>query len=282
MPTQAWSTRLQVYAHPNANDLRSAVNRRVGCGFHYQNSSLDRRGIAATLIESHWLWRQDMAEERFLFAVVTYKPIHVDQDYRMSGGKEFNRKFKACDKAFQRFEQLRGEILSQAIAVENELDRVISWYFVPRLTPIENDLRREEDLRRDALVDLVLGQESFTVSSKIETVASIFPLAEIQRATPTKLRNTLKPVLMIRNQFAHRKVGVHWQTQDIALWDAKKRKWGFPDFDSEGKTSRGWLDRIPGNLGDLYSRYCKVAITVVHDVWKEIHELRNNNPIQAE
>ncbi len=194
----------------------------------------------------------------------------VDVDYHLGEGKEFRRKDKACDEVFQQFVQLRGEILTQAIVVEKELDRLISQYFVPG--PIEG--QSEEVLRRDAFVDIILGQGGFMFSSKIKAVQSILESAEISQPSSTMFYNTLRPIMDIRNLFAHSKVGVDWKTSQIALWDSKKRKWGFPVFTPEGKKKENeWHDEIPNELDKQYSEYCRFAISMIHGIRAEISKL---------
>lgn len=224
-----------------------------------------------------------MSDSEKLAPVIPYELLNTDWDTLPNSGKESRLKYKACDEAFRQFEHLRGEVLSQAIAVENELDRIISWYFVPRLMPEKHRLRNEEDLRREALIDLILGQESFTISSKRKTVVSIMELAENVKSSSKDLKRILESIMDIRNQFAHRKVGVDWQTQDVALWHATKQRWGFPVFDSDGrKKEKQWHDRIPENLGDLYTRFCQLANTIAQKVCTEILIQREDNSIDEQ
>jgi len=222
-----------------------------------------------------------MADERFLLSVTRYKTINVDPAFYLQGTdanlqqrRESRRKDRACKNALGRFEKLRGEILSQAIAVEKELDRVIATYFIPRGTSEDDDGRGEEDLRRDLLIDALLGQPAVTFSAKVDLVRSILAQAEILHPTPKAFQTTLNPVMEIRNQVAHRRVGIDWQTQEVALWDSKKRKWGFPVFGIDGKKkNKEWHDRIPGELRNLYAKYCQRANTDIHDIWLEVLKL---------
>ena len=221
-------------------------------------------------------WRKRMSEQEFFPPLIRFEKINPDSDFYLGEGKAFRQKDRACDKAFERFERLRGQILSQAIAVEKELARLIAWYFVPRLWPKHDDSQREEDDRRDKLIDFVLGQESFMLSSKIDAVISISEGMEVTTTSATRIRNAFRPVVEIRNQFAHRRVGINWRTQQMAFWDAKKRKWGFPFFDEKGKRddNKRWREWIPDDLGDNYSEYCRKALALLENLSGELRKLR--------
>ena len=203
--------------------------------------------------------------------VVSYQTVDPDPSFFLGEGREFQRKKKASERSFRQFEKLRGEVVTAAIAVERELDRVISWYFVPRLTDKDDPLRREEDIRRDALEDLLLGQEGMNLSAKVNIVSSILAAAEIPQPSKTKFRGAMKPVYEIRNMFAHRKVGVSWKTHTVALWDSRRREWGFPEYKSDGKLDeRKWNESVPENFANLYSDFSSRASTMIHDVWSQI------------
>jgi len=209
------------------------------------------------------------------FSPLLYEIINTDDSDFFLDGREHRRKYQACKKAFERFQELRGQVVSQAIAIEKELDRAIAWYFVPRLRHKRDQFQQEEDDRRNKLIDLVLGQESFMISSKVKAMASIIEGMEIQSIAPNAFRQKFEAIVEIRNQLAHRRVGIDWLTQKAALWDAKKRRWGFPVFDERGnKKEKKWNDRIPDKLDNFYSGLCKVANTDIDKLWRETLKLR--------
>ena len=213
-----------------------------------------------------------MPQDDYLYPVISYKKLHVDNAvFRGDDSAERRRKVSLCDEAFQEFKLLRGEVLSQAIAVEIELDRVIAQYFVP-CAPSE-----ETDPRQMAFIDLVLGQESFCFNAKMMVVLSLIgedSLTEIKEPSKGKFRKRVTAVMELRNRFAHSAVGVDWQSHGVALWYSKKQRWGFASKDDE--TGESFLGFIPRGFGEQYTTICSRAISITRGIWHKVLELQRN------
>ena len=187
---------------------------------------------------------------------VRYQPLNwnVDLHFLNMKGKEYHRRNRKCERAFRQFEETRGRVLSDAIAVEKELDLTIATYFVPRKSAVDN-------VRFNAFVDLILGQEGFSFNAKTETVVTLLDVAEIRSPTKTGLRNILNPVMRDRNKVAHRRVGIDWTKFTVSLWDSKGRKW----------------EVLAEDFGDTFTQRCREAIATVDSILGEVRNLRTDD-----
>jgi hypothetical protein len=193
-----------------------------------------------------------MSSSSFLYALHRYKPINTDRDHIDVKSKEGKRKCRLCDKAYGKFLSLRGTVLANAISVERELDRALAAYFVCHPS------KDEERAREDQFIEIFLGSEGVSFNTKVEVLAAILGPAEIADPTPRKLRSTCQEIMKKRNEFAHRQLGIDWQTQALFLRDAKKRQW----------------DPIPPDLETTYETQCREAVTLTMSIWKTLVSLR--------
>lgn len=83
-------------------------------------------------------------------------------------------------------------------------------------------------------------------------------LAEIRRPSDERLNKMCRKVMEVRNRFAHRQVGVDWGSQDVSLYDAKKRKW-------EKTTEDVWHE---------HQHRCEEAVELVRGVLSQIVKIR--------
>ena len=187
--------------------------------------------------------------------IIPYKIHNHDDGFTLYEGRR-NKGIRLCDKAFERFERLRGSILSSAIAVEIDLDWTIATYF------LHFDNAKSYEKRHADFTDLVLGQEGFTFRSKLETVVGIIALAEIVDPTKKDFRNALERIMKVRNKFAHRQVHIDWQTRSISFWNAMKQC---------------REDPLDENLGENYKRKCRDALTVISKVRTAVYDLRHSD-----
>ena len=172
------------------------------------------------------------------------------------GTKKYNNNWARCDASFRKFEQLRGVILSYAIAVERDLDRTLAWYFVP-VKEID-DIDALDVRRHEIFVDAMLVSERQSFGAKVETLASIQAAVGIDDPSPSKMRKTLKPVMTWRNKFAHRRVGVNWKTKEVSLWDPKKRHW----------------ELLKSDRKETYIEICKEASRIIQLVLSQIRKVQ--------
>lgn len=188
---------------------------------------------------------------------VRFQPLNwnVDLHFIEQKGKEYHRRSRKCETAFRQFEESRGRILSDAIAVEKQLDLTIASYFVPRKSAYDNVIRF------DAFVDLILGQEGFSFKAKTETVVTLLEVAEIRRPTKSGLRKILDPIMQDRNKVAHRRVGIDWTEFTVSLWNSKRREW----------------EVLPEDFENTFTKRCREAIATVESILREVRNLRTDD-----
>jgi hypothetical protein len=221
-------------------------------------------------------------------AIIEYSPLNVDWVFHKGEGREYQKRRRACDKAYDKFRNLRGSILGKAVAVERRLDSAISGYFCPphrshkdRLRAsatklrskmdedvwnkvegmcisLVDDLTKESAIRRERMIDIVLGQEGCSFGSKTEMLKSIMDAVKTTRPSKTAVNNALHEVMKRRNQFAHRKVGVDWLTQSVSLWNARAGKW----------------EEVSTAEETIYKDSCRKALDLVDEVNRSIWDTR--------
>src|SRR5882672_11327816 len=150
-----------------------------------------------------------MNPSHFLYAAHPYDVLHPDDDYKKPRSKEGNRKWRLCEKAYERFLSDRGSVVANAISVEGELDGALATYFVCHPS------KDEERARKDQFVEIFLGGEGVSFKTKMQVLATILGPAEITSPTPKKLRSKCEEIMKKRNELAHRRLGINWQTQEL-------------------------------------------------------------------
>jgi hypothetical protein len=144
--------------------------------------------------------------------------------------------------------------LANAISVERELDRGLAAYFVCHPS------KEEERAREDQFIEIFLGGEGVSLNTKVEVLAAILGPAEITDPTPKKFRSICQGIMKKRNEFAHRQLGIDWQTQGLFLRDAKKQQW----------------DPIPSDLETTYETQCREAVTLTMSICEKLLSLRRD------
>lgn len=189
--------------------------------------------------------------------LIQYSMIDGPNLWELAAGEDYNNT-RRCNTSFKKFEQLRGRILSYAIAVERELDRTLAWYFVP-VKEID-DIDALDVRRHEIFVDVMLGSESQSFGAKLGTLASIHAAVGITNPTVTKMRKTVEPVMTWRNKFAHRRVGVNWKTREVSLRDPKKRQW----------------ELLKPDLEETYIKICEEASRIIHLILAQIRDMQKD------
>lgn len=121
---------------------------------------------------------------------------------------EFEKRSMASDLAFQSVQQLRGRVLTMAAELENLIADCIALYFMPFEGP-----------RQDRFRISVLEKEACSFYTKYMILKEIHEA--LGKNQPHPSWSKIEELMRIRNIFAHGRIFIDWQTQEVFIKHSK-------------------------------------------------------------